>query len=74
MFVSDVWVWRRCTVGSRSAQPNFAPPKNTHTPHTQNPFYEVDMPIRCELFQMGVERLVERNTRELRKARSGVDM
>jgi hypothetical protein len=34
----------------------------------------MDMPIRCELFQLGVERLIERNTRELRKARSGVDM
>lgn len=44
-----------------------------HIPQ-QNPFYEMDMPIRCELFQMAVERLIERNTRELRKARSGVDM
>lgn len=47
----------------------------TTTPNAaQNPFYEMDMPIRCELFQAAVERLIERNTRELRKARSGVDM
>lgn len=49
------------------------PPTANHPPR-QNPFYEMDMPIRCELFQMAVERLIERNTRELRKARSGVDM
>lgn len=36
----------------------------------KNPFYEMDMPIRCELFQQGVERLIERNSRELKKARS----
>ena len=32
----------------------------------------MDMPIRCELFQAGIERLIERNTRELKKARSTV--
>lgn len=49
------------------------PPTHPPTP-PQNPFYEMDMPIRCELFQLAVERLIERNTRELRKARAGVDM
>jgi len=36
----------------------------------QNPFYELEMPIRCELFIYHVDRLIERNTRELRKSRS----
>lgn len=49
-------------------------PNDERKRRQQNPFYEMDMPIRCELFQLGVERLIERNTRELRKARSGVDM
>uniref|UniRef100_A0A7S1BHZ6 Trafficking protein particle complex subunit n=1 Tax=Corethron hystrix TaxID=216773 RepID=A0A7S1BHZ6_9STRA len=26
----------------------------------KNPFYELDMPIRCELFNQGVENMVER--------------
>jgi hypothetical protein len=38
----------------------------------QNPFYEVDMPIRCELFTYHVDRLIERNTRELKKSRSTI--
>lgn len=36
----------------------------------QNPFYEMDMPIRCELFNQTLERLIERNTRELKRART----
>lgn len=26
---------------------------------SQNPFYEVDMPIRCELFDKNLERMVK---------------
>jgi hypothetical protein len=43
---------------SRARLHNNNPNRKTHThthTHMQNPFYEMDMPIRCELFQLGVE-------------------
>lgn len=42
-------------------------------PVLQNPFYEMDMPIRCELFNQNLDRFIERNTRELKRSRTTTD-
>jgi hypothetical protein len=29
---------------------------------SQNPFYELEMPVRCDLFNINLEKLIERYT------------
>ena len=40
---------------------------NSRSIASQNPFYELEMPVRCSLFDINLDTLIERTTDNLRR-------